>query len=354
MAERRTPAQVYRRYAEQQAAGGSPLLGRLAVALSGSEAALRALEALPPRRRQPAAVFAALQDLALAGHAPALASALASADADASARAAIDALVGMADAVATLVARRRPQTVDTARCAVLHPAVAEAAHRMGAASVGLVDVGGAPGLNPHVDLVGISYGDGPVVGDPASAVQITATVVGPRPIPSRALPAVVARVAVGPDLLDVTDADDARWLRACVPPDRPEQAARLEAELAVAASAPPVLVRGDAADALPDALARVPAEALPVVTTTWALSALSPATRQRFLLRLEEVAAERPVAWVSAEGVGVAPSVPTLGDRPASGHSIVGLAVTDGPRLRVEAVGRCWSRGRLLSWLAGP
>jgi hypothetical protein len=36
-------------------------------------------------------------------------------------------------------------------------------------------------------------------------------------------------------------------------------------------------------------------------------------------------------------GVGVAPAIPTLGDRRASGHSIIG---------------RCWSRGRLLAWLA--
>jgi hypothetical protein len=55
------------------------------------------------------------------------------------------------------------------------------------------------------------------------------------------------------------------------------------------------------------------------------------------------------VAWVSVEGVGVAPSVPTLGDRPASGHSLIGLAL---PQRDAEVLGRCWSRGRLLSWLA--
>jgi hypothetical protein len=59
------------------------------------------------------------------------------------------------------------------------------------------------------------------------------------------------------------------------------------------------------------------------------------------------------VAWVSAEGVGVAPTIPTLGDRRASGHSIIGLAVFDRSTLRAEAVGRCWSQGRLLAWLTG-
>jgi hypothetical protein len=58
------------------------------------------------------------------------------------------------------------------------------------------------------------------------------------------------------------------------------------------------------------------------------------------------------VAWVSVEGVGVAPSVPTLGDRRASGHSTIGVAVFRHSTLRAETVGRCWSRGRLLAWLA--
>jgi hypothetical protein len=55
---------------------------------------------------------------------------------------------------------------------------------------------------------------------------------------------------------------------------------------------------------------------------------------------------------VSAEGVGVGPAMPTLGDRRAFGHSIVGLAALDRSSLRAEAVGRCWSRGRWLAWLA--
>ena len=118
------------------------------------------------------------------------------------------------------------------------------------------------------------------------------------------MPEVVARVGVDLDPLDVTDADDARWLRACLWPDQPERAARLEAEMALAATAPPLLLQGDAVEVLPDAFARVPADALPVVTTTWALSHFPLEGRLRFLHRLGEAAAGRAVAWVSAEGVG--------------------------------------------------
>jgi hypothetical protein len=185
--------------------------------------------------------------------------------------------------------------------AVLYPAIAEAAHRVGAGAVGLIDVGRSAGVNLDVDRVGITYGNGQSLGDASSPVQLSSSVVGRRPPPARAMPEVVVRIAV---------------------------------------------------EVLPEDLAVVPPGVLPVVTTTWALSRLTPERRRRFLGRLEEAGAGRPVAWVSVEGVGVAPAVPTLGDRPASGHSIVGLALFDRSGVHAEALGRCWSRGRWLSWLA--
>jgi hypothetical protein len=348
----RTLAELYRRFGEVEAAGTSPLYERVAVALSESAEALRAVEAAPARRRQPALILAALHDLALAGRAPALAAAYAAEDGDAAAGAAIDTLLRQADAVAATAARRQPQTVEAQRCAVLYPAVAEAAHRVGATAVGLIDVGCPAGFNLQVDRVGIAYGNGQSLGEPSSPVRLSASIVGRQPVPARAVPDVVVRVVVDLEPLDVTDAADARWLRACVWPDRPERLAGLEAELALATTSPPVLLRGDAVEVLPDAVPRVPADALPVVTTTWVLSRLPLESRLRFLHRLDEAAAGRAVAWVSAEGVGVAPAIPTLGDRRASGHSIVGLALLEQSVLRAEAVGRCWSRGRLLAWLA--
>jgi hypothetical protein len=303
------------------------------------------------KARTLAQVYRHFGEVALAGRAPALAAAYAAADGDAAAGAAIDTLLGMTGSVVAIAVRQQTRANEAGRCAVLYPAVAEAAHRVGANAVGLIDVGCSAGLNLNVDRVGITYSNGQSLGDPSSSVQLSSSIVGDRPIPTRPLPEVVARVGVDLDPVDVTDADDARWLRACLWPDQPEQVARLEAEMALAVTAPPLLLRGDAVEVLPDAFARVPADALPVVTTTWTLSQFPLESRLRFLHRLDE-AAGRAVAWVSVEGVGVAPAIPTLGDRRASGHSIIGLAVFDRSALRAEAVGRCWSRGRLLAWLA--
>lgn len=351
MGRARTLAQVYRQFGVD-AAGTSPLYERVAVALSESDQALRAIEAIPTRKRHPPVILAVLHDLALAGRAPALAAAYTSADGDAAARAAIDTLLAMTDAVVAIAVRRQVRPGETGRCAVLYPAITEAARRLGAKTVGLIDVGCSAGLNLTVDRVGITYSNGQSLGDPSSPVQLSSSIVGDRPVPTRAMPEVIARIGIDLDPVDVTDADDARWLRACLWPDQPERLARLEAELALAATAPPLLLRGDAIEVLPDAFARIPTDTLPVVITTWALSQFSIENRLRFLHRIGETAADRAVAWVSVEGVGVAPAIPTLGDRRASGHSIIGLAVLDRSARRAEAIGRCWSRGRLLAWLA--
>ena len=274
-------------------------------------------------------------------------------DGEAAAAAAIDTLVGMTDSVAAIAGRRTTRTDETGRCAVLHPAVAEAAGRMGASGVGLIDVGCSAGLSLDVDRVHIVYDNGQSAGDPTSPVQMSASIIGPRRIPTGTIPRVVTRIGIDLDPLDVTDADDRRWLRACLWPGQRERDARLVAEMTLAATAAPLLLRGDGVDLLPDAISRVPTDALAVVSTTWAISQFALERRFRFVDRLAEAAAGRPVAWVSAEGVGVAPGIPTFGDRPASGHSIIGLALFDRREVRVEAVGRCWSRGSALMWLAG-
>ena len=344
-----TLAETYRKFGEVDAAG--TLYERVSLAVAESGTALRAIEAAPARRRRPAVILAALHDLALAGRAPALAAAYTVGDDDGAADAAIDTVLRMTDAVVAVAVRHRVRASWTGCHGVLYPAVAEAARRAGAGAVGLIDVGCAAGFNLNVDRVNIMYSDGQALGDPSSPVQLSCQMVGSRPVPAHAMPEVVARIGIDRDPVDVTDPDSARWLRACIWPDRLAQAAHLDAEMALAATTPRSLVLGDAVDVLPDAIAQVPAEAVPVLLTTWALSQIRPERRARFLRRLHEAAAKRTVAWVSVEGVGVAPSIPTLGDRPASGHSIIGLSVSDRSALRTEAVGRCWSRGRLLAWL---
>lgn len=353
MGRNRTLAEAYQHFGEVDAGETSPLYQRVAVALSESAEALRAIQTAPVHKRQPTMVLAALHDLALAGRAPALAAAYSARDGDAAAEAAIDTLTRLPDSVAAIAARRKPKTNETGRYAVLYPAIAEAARRTDAPAVGLIDVGCSAGLNLNVDRVGVRYGNGQILGRSSSPIRVSSSVVGDAAVPTRVMPEVTTRVGVDHDPVDVTNADEARWLRACVWPDQPNRMTMLEAEIELAAADPPLLLQGDVVDVLPDAFAQIPSHALPIVTTAWTLSSLPLERRLRFLQRLNQAAAGRAVAWVSAEGVGVAPAIPTLGDRRASGHSIIGLASFNQGTLHAEAIGRCWARGRILSWLAG-
>ena len=56
MGRGRTLADVYRHFGEVDAAGTSPLYEHVAVALSESEGALRAIEVAPARKRHPTVI----------------------------------------------------------------------------------------------------------------------------------------------------------------------------------------------------------------------------------------------------------------------------------------------------------
>jgi hypothetical protein len=133
---------------------------RVAVALSESDKALRAIELAPARKRHPTVILAALHDLALSGRAPALAAAYAALDGDAASSAAVETLLRMTDSVMAIAEHRKARGNETGRRAVLYPAIAEAARRFGADAVGLIDVGRSAALNLNVDRVGITYSNG--------------------------------------------------------------------------------------------------------------------------------------------------------------------------------------------------
>jgi hypothetical protein len=116
----RTLAHVYRHFDEVGTARTSPLYRCLAIALGGSDEALRATEAASARKRHPSVILDAPHDPALAGRA-----AYAAADGDAAAGAAIDTLLELTDLVAAIARRRPVRTVGTQSGAVLYPAITE-------------------------------------------------------------------------------------------------------------------------------------------------------------------------------------------------------------------------------------
>ncbi|WP_091109835.1 DUF2332 domain-containing protein [Geodermatophilus dictyosporus] len=279
--ERERLAEGYRAFGAESAPE-SPRYSALAAAVAGDRDVLDFLLGLPPGKRHPTLLLAALRFL---GGVPADGAELRD-------RVASDA-VRLRDTVLT----RATQTNEPARCAALLPALAAID-----GPLALVEVGASAGLCLYPDRYGYEY-DGRPVGPPGP-VRLRCTTGGAVPVPVTP-PEVVARIGVDLQPLDVTDPDDLAWLRALVWPGpvEAERLQRLDAAAAIAAREPPTLLAGDLLDRLPDALALVPDGATPVVLHTAVLPYVEETRRAAFVDRVRSL----PVRWVAQEGAGMVP-----------------------------------------------
>jgi hypothetical protein len=108
---------------------------------------------------------------------------------------------------------------------------------------------------------------------------------------------VVWRAGLDLNPLDVTDPADVAWLEALIWPEHEHRRTRLRSAAAVAATEPPLLLRGDLVDDLPSLAARAPAGATLVIFHTSMLYQV-PAPRREAFARL---VAELPGHWVANE-----------------------------------------------------
>jgi len=231
---------------------------------------LALLDALPPPARQPSLLFA-------------VAAQLGAPDADYPVWA--DAVLARADAVAEQLPRRRVQTNEPGRCVPLTVALARIP-----GPIALVELGASAGLCLIPDRYGYRLrtpgglavlGEGP----PVLEAETDATLV------PQALPDIRWRRGVDLAPLDAADPEDARWLEASLPPDRPERRARLREALAAARLEPPEVVAGDALASLGALAAAAPRGSTLVVASLGTAVYLPPPDRARLLGAIRDVGA---------------------------------------------------------------
>ena len=118
---------------------------------------------------------------------------------------------------------------------------------------------------------------------------------------------------------------------------------RLDAALALAATDPPALLRGDALDLLPGVLARAAGGTALWVYHSHTLNQFSPGARRRFRELLSEVGARRDLYWLSSEYRPVADGEmrPTLS-----------LVVFEDGKPQEQVLACCDHHGRWIEWLA--
>ncbi|WP_137285201.1 DUF2332 domain-containing protein [Halorussus salinisoli] len=220
-----------------------------------------------------------------------------------------------ADDIRKLSKRRRTQTNSVRRCAALFPAFEEVSRRASRGRTGrtrasrgnsreplaLVEIGPSAGLNLLWDRYEYDYGEAGRYGDPDSPVRIESSVREGRPPFPDELPPVASRVGVDLDPLDVTDDEDARWLRSLVWPEHDDRHRLLRAALDVARERPPDLREGDALEQLPEVVAEIPDDRPVCLFDTQVRYQLDEVDRERLDDLIAELGADRRLYVLSGD-----------------------------------------------------
>ncbi|MEU4771952.1 DUF2332 domain-containing protein [Micromonospora sp. NPDC023644] len=308
-----TTAERYAEFGTREARAVSPAYERLSLAVSRDDELLALLDPLPPARRQPNLLFGVVRLLGGPVDDPA---------------AFRDFALANWPAIEAELRTRATQTNEPGRCAVLLPVLAALPQPLA-----LLEVGASAGLCLHPDRYAYRYGDH-TLGTGEPVLECAATGLAP---PKR-LPEVVWRAGLDLNPLRVTDPADVAWLDALIWPEHAHRRARLRAAVAVAASDPPLLARGDLVDDLPALAARAPAGATLVVFHTSVLYQVPAPRREAFA----DVVRRLPGHWISNESPDVLPhdALPEPPDEAL--HNVLAL---DGRPL-------AWTRphGQAMSW----
>jgi len=195
---------------------------------------------------------------------------------------------------------RLVQTNAVGRSAMLYPAFASVADQS-RGPLALIEIGPSAGLNLLWDRYRYEYDDR-VVGNTDSAVVIDSGFRGDSkpPLPETP-PKIASRVGIDLNPLDVTDPDDAHWLRSLIPPNHQYRHERLRGALEHAAENPPDLIQGNAVERLPDCLADLPADATCCVFSTIALYQFPEEAVNAIRETLAEFSQSRTVHWLSGD-----------------------------------------------------
>jgi hypothetical protein len=310
-------AENYRRFARLEAAGRSLAYEQLALAVAGDAAILAFLHGLPPAKRQPNLLFGAARWIL--GSPAGIGSLL-------------SLVTGRPAELAAVMAARRTQTNEAARCAVLLPALA-----LLPGPLALIEVGASAGLTLLADRYSYDYEGHLVTGTDPQAPVLRCRPGGPVPLPGR-VPEVAWRAGLDLNPLDAADEDDAAWLSCLLWPGETGRAERLAGALATARRSPPALHRGDLLDDLPGLAGQAPPRATLVVYHSAVLAYVDERKRREFAAAVRELGA----VWLSNEAPGVLPDV-----KVPPGHDGSFVLVRDG----TQALARADPHGTWLTWL---
>jgi hypothetical protein len=311
-------ARQFRRFAETEARNRSPLYEALSHGAAADPDILHFLAELPAAKQQPNLLLAAVRFVCGVQPSPGDFRA---------------ALLTHKAAVRAEMLKRRTQTNEPARCAVLLPVLSQLR-----GPLALIEVGASAGLCLLPDRYGYAY-TGRASFGPEPRFPCEANAATPVPV---AHPSVVWRAGLDINPLNVRDDDDMVWLETLVWPDQPDRARRLRAAIGIARKDPPLIVSGDLLTSLPELAAKAPADATLVVFHTAVLAYITDAeARVGFVRTVRDLNA----VWISNEAPYVFPDIAARLNSPVRRGAFL-LAVDGKPTAWTD------THGAWIDWIA--
>jgi hypothetical protein len=309
----------WRDFAENNCKGYSPLYECFTRACADSVDVMDFVRSLPAHAHQPNLLLAAIHERVLLGLEPDLSLFYSGEKTGDAGHLFVKAVLGSRDYLEPILATRFTQTNEIGRVAVIAPALASLPVFD---NVTLIDVGTSAGLTLRLDDCFIDYGSYGSLGPKESKVKVQAEVLAGRP-PLRDVP-ISQRIGLDRNVLDPKNANDARWLLACVWPDT-GRLDRTRAALELAETKPSKLIEGDALETLSGILSSVSGSV--VVTTTWVVAYMDIEYRARLSAELMAASQHRDIYWISMEAPGIVDQLPDVAPPPVEGTSasVVGL-----------------------------
>jgi hypothetical protein len=203
------------------------------------------------------------------------------------------------DRLAGVVARRSVNKTVLRRCACLRPLLIEAARRLAAERVHLVDIGCSAGYNLLLDRWGVIYEPGLRAGPANAPITVRTELRGGTP-PVDGMPEIVERIGLDLDRIDMADADDRTWILGNLFPDDPDFDITLRAAQELLRS-PPRIVTGDAAETLPKTIGELDPSVPVVLMHSMMIHNLNTRQRAELFRGTREVARDRRIARINFE-----------------------------------------------------
>jgi hypothetical protein len=316
---------AYRRFAEDEVRGKSPLYGELLRGVASDPEVIGFLVTLPRHKRQPNLFLAAARYLfgTQAGWAQFRRSVLEN-----------------SEVLRATMLTRSTQTNEPGRCASLLPVLAGLP-----GPLALLEVGASAGLCLFPDFYAYDYG-GAILGPEAQRLAppvFPCAINAATPLPAR-LPRVVWRAGLDLNPVDLGDPGAVAWLEALVWPEETDRLARLRAAIGIAADEKPRLVKGDLRTDLAPLAGEAPSGATLVIFHTAVLAYVSAAAEREEFARSVGGLCD---FWIANEAPRVIPGIAERAGREGPKGSFL---------ISVNGVPVAWTdpHGASLDWIAEP